>query len=231
MDPLQEDEYWNGFENSSEDNDPSGENDFEISEVNLGFSSFNIAGIQNVITAGNSAVHYNSSPYGYVLNNPLSYIDPLGLDTGKVKLLKEVNITGSKPQNTNYLDSWLTRSGVYGGALLSAPLPKKWLGAVVLQNSSKSTTALSYTLGKWKKPISFMGKKRLYTHTLNGSKRYASTWGKYLGRWGGKVLGRTALAYSLYDFTKNVALPMAEGMRQYNLSMQRSGNWIGTLPH
>ncbi|MDD2793078.1 MAG: hypothetical protein PHD73_07860 [Sediminibacterium sp.] len=33
------------------------------------------------LTAENSAVHYNESPYAYVLNNPLIYIDPYGLDT------------------------------------------------------------------------------------------------------------------------------------------------------
>ncbi len=125
---------------------------------------FRFTGMQNVITAENSAVHYNSSPYAYVLNNPLSYIDPVGLDAGEVKQLKEVTITEGKPIKINFLDSWWTRGGVYGGALLSAPLPKKWLGAVVLQNSSKSTTALSWSLGKWKKPINFIGKKRLYTH-------------------------------------------------------------------
>ncbi len=49
--------------------------------------------------AGNSAIYYNSSAYAYVLNNPLSYIDPLGLDTAKVNQLREVTIQGSKGIN------------------------------------------------------------------------------------------------------------------------------------
>jgi hypothetical protein len=35
----------------------------------------------NVIDAQSSAVHYNVSPYAYVLNNPLKYRDLMGLDT------------------------------------------------------------------------------------------------------------------------------------------------------
>lgn len=50
------------------------------------------------LTAENSAVHYNESPYAYVLNNPLNYIDPLGLDTAKpvYKPLAEVTVTAKK---------------------------------------------------------------------------------------------------------------------------------------
>jgi len=204
IDPLREDEYKSDFDNSSID--LSNESDSEMGWGTMSFvKPLNIIRGQATITAGNSAVHYSYSPYAYVLNNPLSYIDPLGLDTMRVIQLKEVTITENRPQNDNFLNSWWTRGIVYGGGVLSAPLPKKWLGAVVLQNSSSSTTVLSWSLGKWKKPINFLGKKRLYTHTLNGSKRYASTWGKYLGRWGGKALGRLALAYTVWDLAYNVA--------------------------
>ncbi len=56
-------------------------------------------------------------------------------------------------------------------------------------------------------------------------------WGKYLGRWGGKALGRLALAYTLYDISANVLYPMSVGMRQNRLSNERSGNRIANLPH
>jgi RHS repeat-associated protein len=180
-----------------------------------------------------SAVHYNMSPYAYVLNNPMNFIDPFGLDTTKPKVstLPHVTVTGSSKSDNSFLDSWWLKTSIYTGGILSLNIPKAWLGLFVAKNSSEVTTALSWAFGKWKKPIDFMGKRRFYTHTLNGSKRYASTWGKYVGRWGGKILGRLAFVYALYDFTKNVAIPMAEGNAAYTESNRKSGNWIANLPH
>lgn len=76
-----------------------------------------------------------------------------------------------------------------------------------------------------------MGKTRLYTHTLNGSARTASTWGRFLGRWGTKVLGRLAIIYTIYDYTKNVAIPMSKGSSDYIQENRKSGDWIANLPH
>jgi len=83
-------------------------------------------------------------------------------------------------------------------AITALPLPKNWFGPV-LRNSSKYTSLLSASLGRWKKPINFFGKTRLYTHTLNGSRRYASTWGRYLGRWSTRIVGEVSAWYMVYD--------------------------------
>ncbi|AZI24026.1 hypothetical protein EA772_01205 [Pedobacter sp. G11] len=96
-DPLQEDEYWSDFDDAYAQEMSNEGYDFDASEgrKNAG-NYFNLPRVRNVITAGNSAIHYNSSPYACVFNNPLSYIDPLGLDTAKVNQLREVTIKGNK---------------------------------------------------------------------------------------------------------------------------------------
>ncbi|MDB5151974.1 MAG: repeat-associated core domain protein [Mucilaginibacter sp.] len=93
-DPLVEDEYWSDFDKTygnelSEEGYEVDENEIKEGRKNAG-RFFDLLGPQNIITAENSAVHYNSSLYSYVLDNPISYIDPLGLDTGKVHHLNEV---------------------------------------------------------------------------------------------------------------------------------------------
>jgi RHS repeat-associated protein len=208
-DPLQEDEYWN--ESDKENKLETEQEGNEVAEVDImGGRNFsvNFSSPQNVITASNSAVHYSESPYAYVGNNPISYIDPFGLDTLKPQNLPPVTVSTVKEKsntpstNNDGLNSWWLRGTSWSGNLLTMPMPKKWFGPV-LPNSSKVTTILSSTLGKSKTPINFFGKKRLFTHTLNGSKRYASTWGRFLGRWGTKILGRASLYYTLYDVTYN----------------------------
>ena len=155
----------------------------------------------NPLNGENSAIHYNMSPYAYVINNPMNYIDPMGLDTSK-PILPAVTVTCT-PKSKDPLNSWLTRGIAWGAGIASTPLPKNWFGPV-LPNSSKVTTLFSYLGDKGKKPIKFMGKSRLYTHTLNGSKRYAATWGRFLGRWGTKTLGRLSIYYTLYDSQINL---------------------------
>jgi RHS repeat-associated protein len=48
------------------------------------------------LTMENSAIHYSESPYAYVMNNPLNYIDPLGLDSFPAKTLAPVTVTAQK---------------------------------------------------------------------------------------------------------------------------------------
>jgi len=52
--------------------------------------------------------HYNLTPYGYAIDNPILYIDRFGLDTGKVNFnnnsLKEVVIRGKKPQKALFIN-------------------------------------------------------------------------------------------------------------------------------
>jgi RHS repeat-associated protein len=90
-DPLQEDEYEREFETAfSEEmgDEYSPESLMEAKEANRYIA--NLFGPAK-LTPENSVVHYNVSPYAYVLNNPMNYQDWMGLDT-----LKEVVVTATK---------------------------------------------------------------------------------------------------------------------------------------
>ncbi|WP_343745234.1 DUF6443 domain-containing protein [Chitinophaga sp.] len=187
-----------------------------------------------------SAIHYNMSPYAYVLNNPVNFVDPFGFDTSKPVQLNPVTVTGTAPatnSTSNGFNFWWIRGPVYGTGLMSLPVPKNWFGPV-LPNSSKYTTTLSGLLGKWKTPINFLGKKRLYTHTVNGSRRYASTYGRFFGRWGSRIMGRASAimfyidvsrtVYQFYDekFTK---MPVEAQFRFVNTQMMSGSSSAGIL--
>ena len=104
------------------------------------------------------------------------------------------------------------------------PLPKKWFGPV-LPNSSKYTTIVSHTLGKIKAPINLFGKTRLYTHIVNGSLRFASTWGRYLGRWGSRILGNASTVFLYYDILSTSATNWNNATTEQKLYM--SNPWLG----
>lgn len=88
--------------------------------------------------------------------------------------------------------------------LLTLPVPKRF----IMDNSSRSSSIFSHSLSKaFPKKINFYGQRRLYTHTVNGTARYAATWGRFLGRWGTRAipyLGWALFAYDVYVYRREI---------------------------
>ncbi|MFC7526264.1 hypothetical protein ACFQRK_20055 [Parapedobacter sp. GCM10030251] len=115
--------------------------DYALSEGRKEFGNmFGFLGPRNMITADNSAIHYNSSPYSYVLNNPLIYNDPFGLDTNKVNQLDEVTVTGYR--NNFGVPHWL------GPSMIALGEPIVFLKPVGALGSQPGSSIASYTLSK-----------------------------------------------------------------------------------
>ncbi len=96
-DPLSENEYDNEVNSALKEEIGQEGTEEEFTDARKAVdNALQILGPMSV-TAENSAVHYNESPYAYVLNNPLKYIDPLGLDTVPVyKSEQNVTMTAKK---------------------------------------------------------------------------------------------------------------------------------------
>ncbi|TAE86553.1 MAG: hypothetical protein EAY81_05415, partial [Bacteroidetes bacterium] len=71
--------------------------------------------------------------------------------------------------------------------------------------------------------INIGGVRRLYTHTVNGTARYAATWGRFLGRWGTRIAGPAGVVITAVDFTNEVAIPMSAGLKDYNSKDKDAG--------
>ena len=139
------------------------------------------------------------------------------MDTAKVNKLKEVVVKGT-PKNDISINPW----GPILVALGQPIVGKRFVMAGTSPGSSVASTLLSKI--PLKSPI------RLYAPVINkAGTRWVGTKlvGRFVGRWV-PFVGWVLLAK---DFTTEIGLPMAEGMKQYNESMRRSGNWISTLDH
>jgi hypothetical protein len=88
------------------------------------------------VNAETSAIHYNSSPYTYVYNNPLLFRDLMGLDTTKSKILDEVQVIGWRNP------VWL------GPTLIGLGQPFDILKPIGAAGSKPGSSIASYTLSK-----------------------------------------------------------------------------------
>jgi hypothetical protein len=109
--------------------------------------------------------------------------------------------------------------------LLTSPTPKRF----VAQNSSQTSALFSEALSKaFPQKIKIGATRRLYTHTVNGSARYAATWGRFAGRWGTRILGPLGVALTAYDLTSY----MYEHRAEIKEGMEARDNYIqqGLMP-
>ncbi|OIR12067.1 hypothetical protein GALL_63180 [mine drainage metagenome] len=221
-DPLQEDEYRSEFD--KEYKSALAEEGYDADNETMGDGEkasgiFNLISPRNVVTAQNSAMHYNESPYAYVGNNPINFIDPFGLDS-----LKPVTVVG-------YIKKYWTHS--VGPALIF--LGKEWdaLKPVGMLGSKSGSSIASWGLSKLlpfrssllkqttRKVVSKIAGKQI------AKKAGTAVVGRFLGR-GVPIVGQILL---YYDFWKNIALPMGQANAEYMEENRKSGDWIANLPH
>ena len=145
-DPLDENEYDMSIEQALKSEGLTGNPMFGSDEDDLlgardYFSRISQMFRPKAITPGTSAVHYNESPYAYVFNNPLSYIDPWGLDTAKPVNLPSVTVTGtaSKPGG---ISPWV------GPSLVLLGQPLNFLKPVGMVGSQPGSSIASWALSK-----------------------------------------------------------------------------------
>ena len=147
------------------------------------------------IEPGESIIHYNESPYVYVVNNPLRYIDPFGLDS-----LPPFTKVGYKNTSSSKTPFWL-------GPLLitlGQPILSK---RFIMPGSSPGSSIASTLLSKipLKSPI------RLFAPVINKSGvRWVGTKlvGRFVGRWipyvGWGLTIKDVVDYSIHNTVESV---------------------------
>ena len=199
-DPLDENEYEREVNNAFKrelgfvfnDKEPEKVETSELSEMKK--CATKVASLftpKNAIDPEASAVHYNSSPYAYVLNNPLKYMDLFGLDT-VWKPLPDVSVTTkAKSNNNNFPPHWLGPSMILAG--------QPWLSKRFVTPGSSPGTSLASTV--LNKTIPINSPVRLPSPVINKSGMrivYTKSVGKFLGRW----VPFVGWALTIYDIHK-----------------------------
>jgi RHS repeat-associated protein len=233
-DPLQEDEYWAEYDKEyNEELESEGyEADDDVVENRKGAGILNILSPISAVTAENSAVHYNESPYAYVGNNPINFIDPFGMDSTKpvYKPLAPVTVLG-KGKSVSPI----------GPALILLGQPINYLKPVGAAGSQPGSSIASWGLNKVlpqsttpakvairKKITKVIGtstaKKKVASKIARGLFMNSTTWGRFLGR-GVPVVGTLWLAKDVWE----VWAPAAKaGIESYNNAypVDKPGNLI-----
>jgi|GEM_PF-3945545 len=95
-----------------------------------------------------------------------------------------------------------------GMGLLAMPIPKRMLGYMTVKGASEYTSLFSLGMSKL---LPMKMSKRLFTHyNANGVRISTNMLGRYIGRWGTKILGRVSgpimiadIFYTSYDNFQN----------------------------
>ena len=208
-DPLQEDEYWSEFDKEyksalTEEGYEASEEEIEGGRKNSGILT--LLSPRSAITAENSAVHYNESPYAYVGNNPMNFIDPFGLDSLPAKTLPTVVLPPGKKRGISPV----------GPLLILLGQKISWLKPVGALGSSRGSSIASWTLSKVIPIKSTVFKKtteKILTKVV-GKQIAKKTASKVVGRVLGRLVpgaGWLLLAYDATWGSKDIRL---EGMKK-----------------
>jgi RHS repeat-associated protein len=210
-DPLQEDEYRSEFDKEYKEalvEEGYEADDKTIQEGEKYSGIFNLIAPVNVITSENSAIHYNESPYAYVGNNPINFIDAFGMDTTKpvYKPLQPVNVTTTSKEPRSL--PWV------GPLLITLGQPINYLKPIGALGSKPGSSIASYTLSKVI-PVTFtkvVGKKI-------GTKIATRVGTNVIGRFFGRLVpyvGWALTAKDVWDYRKEIMQglnALAEGAR------------------
>lgn len=207
-DPIQEDEYDRAFEVALQEE--LGE-DYNSESLNEGrTSNRDLTDLFSPVklTPGNSAVHYDVSPYAYVLNNPINYKDWLGLDT-----LKEVVVTGKRIEQNSEGGDFVGPTMILLGQRLDFLKPVGALGSA--RGSSVASSVLSKALPQNIPALKKAEQKVVSVISKKAAKRAGTAvLGRFLGRlvpyvgWGMTIK-------DVYDYRNEIGEWMGD-MKEYN---------------